>query len=117
MKYLRKLPGHRQYPSGIEWTVLKKLPIILAGGTAIPVFVSVGTRWFPPQGTISEVAKHIAAIDILAIAAVLMLWMTALGVAIVCFVVVLMKGPAYVADAYPLVDRDQPNARASRRRR
>jgi hypothetical protein len=39
-------------------------------------------------------------------------WTVVLTVAIACFIVVVAKGPAYVADAYPLPDdgRDEPKA-------
>jgi hypothetical protein len=35
-------------------------------------------------------------------------WTAVLTIAIGCFVVVVMKGPAYVADRYPLQDADEP---------
>jgi hypothetical protein len=38
-----------------------------------------------------------------------------LTVAIGAFIVMVMKGPAYVADAYPLEDADQPSPGQPRR--
>ena len=39
-------------------------------------------------------------------------WTLVLTVALECFIVRVMKGPAYVADAYPLPgERDEPGAR------
>ena len=108
MKYLRKLPNYRRQPSGLEWVILKKLPIFLLGGTAIPLFVSIGSRLYPQQGTAIQIAEHLTGIDILSIATAVTVWMAGFIVAIGCFVVVLMKGPAYVADAYPLSDSEQP---------
>ena len=39
-------------------------------------------------------------------------WTLVLKVALVCFIVRVVKGPAYVADAYPLpIERGEPTAR------
>ena len=81
----------------------------LAGGTLIPILVSLGSRLFPPQGPAAAVTKHIKTMDILAIATGLTLWTAILTVTIGCFVVIVMKGPAYVADRYDLIDADKPS--------
>ena len=39
---------------------------------------------------------------------VILHWTLVLTLAIGCAIVMLMKGPAYVADAYPLVESDRP---------
>lgn len=52
--------------------------------------------------------KAVQSADIMAIAAVVLHWTVMFTLAIGCFIVVVMKGHAYVADAYPLVDRDYP---------
>ena len=43
-----------------------------------------------------------------AVAAVVLHWTVLFTVAIGCSIVIVMKGHAYVADAYPLSDRDTP---------
>lgn len=108
MMLLKKLPNSRRSPPGLERTILRKLPQWLIGGTLIPLFVSLATRLSPPEGSTAQVAKHIATVDILAIAAGITVWTAVLTVAIGCVVVVLMKGPAYVADAYELIDAERP---------
>ena len=47
-------------------------------------------------------------IDIWVIAAVLLHWTVVATVAMYCFIVFVMKGPAYVADRYELPDEDAP---------
>lgn len=47
-------------------------------------------------------------VDITSIAIVVTVWTAVFTVAIGCFVVVMMKGPGYVADAYELVDTEHP---------
>jgi len=108
MNWLQKLPGYRREPPGMEWKLLRRLPLVLLGGTVIPALVCVGTRLWPPQGTALEVARHLQRIDFAAIATVVTLWTAVLTVAIGCVVVVVMKGPAYVADRYELSDSDDP---------
>jgi len=111
MKYLKKLPDSVREVSGLEWTVLKKLPLTVLLGTLFPLVMSLANRFFPPEGTASQIAKHIKSVDITAIATVVTVWTAVLTVAIACFVVMMMKGHAYVADAYELRDSDRPESR------
>ena len=50
-------------------------------------------------------------IDIYAAGAIILHWTVLLTVAIAAFIVTVMKGPAYVADAYPLNDSDTPSCK------
>lgn len=108
MKLLRKLPNSVREAPGLEWSVLKKLPLTLLLGTLIPLLISLGNRIVPSQGEALEVARQIKFVDIMSIATVVTVWTAVLTVAIGCFVVVMMKGPGYVADAYELVDAERP---------
>ena len=98
-RFLRKLHNRRE-PPGLEWTILKKLPMALLGSTLVPVFLAVGGRILPYQGAAMDAAKHVKHMDITAIALAITLWTAVLTVAIGCVVVIVMKGPAYVADPY-----------------
>ena len=50
--------------------------------------------------------------DYMMFGVVLLHWMLVLTLALACFIVRVMKGPAYVADAYPLPsEKDEPVAR------
>lgn len=104
MKYLKQLHGRRT-PPGMEWTLLKKVPTALVASTVIPLGVALMARLFPPPGSAEEVARRTSMIDILSIATGLTLLTAVFTVAIGCVIVHLMKGPAYVADAYPLNER------------
>jgi hypothetical protein len=111
MKLLRKLPNSVREAPGLEWALLKKLPLVLLFGTLFPLAISLANRWFPPEGSAVQIAKHVTTVDIMAIAAAVTVWTAVLTVAIGCFVVLMMKGPGYVADAYPLDDADRPGRR------
>jgi len=111
VKYLKKLPNSVREASGLEWTVMKKLPLALGLGTLFPLVMGLANRFFPPEGTVTQIAKHIKSVDILAIATAVTVWTAVLTVAIGCFVMMMMKGRAYVADAYQLTDSERPKSR------
>ena len=100
----------RHYPAGLEWVILKKLPMVLLGGIFIPLFMSIIVRLFPAAESVTEIAKQQTSIDILSVALFVVVFISVFTVAIGCVVVVLMKGPGYVADAYKVEDSDRPAA-------
>jgi len=108
MRWLNKLPGHRREPPGVEWRLLRRLPALLLGGTLVPVLFGVASRLWPPAGTPAALAAHLHFVDIVAIALIITVWTAVLTLAIGCCVVVIMKGPAYVADRYDLSDAESP---------
>lgn len=108
MKLLKRLPGSRREPPGLEWAVLRKLPMVLLAGTVIPALCALASRILTTGDSALEIAKQVQLIDYLAIGVVIFLWTVVLTVAIFCVIVLLMKGPAYVADAYDLPDSNHP---------
>lgn len=113
MKLFTKLHG-RQVPPGLEWQILKRLPKITLVGLLIPVAMAILVRVLPTDPGI-DIAKHVRSVDIFAIATAITFATAVLTVAIGCIVVYIMKGPAYVADAYPLQHSDRPAPRSTRR--
>jgi len=111
MKLFRKLPNSVREAPGLEWTILKKLPVTLLFGTLFPLAISLANRFLPPEGSATQIAKHVKSVDIIAIATAVTVWTAILTVAIGCCVVLMMKGPAYVADAYELEDSERPRTR------
>jgi hypothetical protein len=108
MNWFQKLPGHRRSPPGLERSILHELPKALAAGTLIPAFVYLFARYFPSPADGQTVERYLTDIGILAISVVATVWTAVLTIAIGCFVVIVMKGPAYVADRYQLQDADEP---------
>jgi len=103
-----KLPGYSRTPPGKERVILRWLPRVLLGGSALLVLPSLAVRvllmYKPEQNT----ATLVTTVDIHVISLLILLWIAAFTVAIGACVVLVMKGPAYVADAYPLVDIESP---------
>lgn len=85
---------------------MAKLPLFLAAGTAIPLFCYLIANLFPPTDITAE--KYVTGVGIAAVATALTAWTAAFTIAIGCLVVMIMKGPAYVADSYPLSDAEEP---------
>lgn len=110
-KYFRKLHEHRSAP-GIERAVWRRLPAALIGSVLLPVALSIAARLLPPEGTADEIHKATKLVDFFALGLCMTLLTAVLTVAIGCVVVMIMKGPAYVADAYELDTADAPAPRA-----
>ncbi len=94
-------------PPGLEMTILRKLPKALLIGTLLPVALSALVRLLPAPAGI-DTAKRVTSVDIFAVATGITLWTAVFTVAIGCVVVFVLKGPAYVADAYPIDDSPNP---------
>ena len=107
-KRWRRLPGSRTEPAGLERRVLARLPVIALAGTAACVAVSLFVRLLWWGDATYESARALQMVDIWVIAAVALHWTVVTTVAIYCFIVFVMKGPAYVADRYELPDEDAP---------
>lgn len=108
MKLFRKLHGRRT-PHGLEMVILRRLPRIALVGSLLPAALAVLVRIVPAQPGIDR-AKHIKSVDIFAISTEITFLVALFTVAIGCIVVYVMKGPAYVADAYPVEHADRPAA-------
>jgi len=106
MNLFNKLHARRE-PPGLEWQILRKLPRVTLVGLMLPVALAVLVRILPPEPGVN-LAKHIKSVDIFAIASAITFFTAVFTVAIGCIIVYIMKGPAYVADAYPLQHSDRP---------
>jgi hypothetical protein len=102
MKYLKKLDGFQRSPAGLEWQIWKKLPLILTVGTALPLLASAGAYVWDGLDPATQNARAVAQFFYVMLGIVMVHWTLVLTLAIGCAIVMLMKGPAYVADAYPM---------------
>lgn len=112
MNPFNRLPGSRRTASGLEWSVLKKLPAILLAGTflcgAFILLLQAGWLDLSEKGNLKA---QYATIGVM-----LFHWISMLIVALICVIVVIMKGHAYVRDAYPLPDDREAERPRSKRR-
>lgn len=110
MSWLNKLPDSIRSASGLEWTLWRRLPLILLVGTALPLAAAVALHLLTDAQSTAE-ARWLQTMDYVVAGVVVFHWTAVLTLAIGCVVVMLMKGPAYVADdPLELSHSDQPRA-------
>ncbi len=107
MQWLNRLPGPGvRAPSGLEWTLWRRLPVILTVGTALPAALAA-LMWAVAAMNPAFLSERQLWLWLYGLAGVVVLhWTLVFTLAIGCVVVMIMKGPAYVADPYPPVGRD-----------
>jgi hypothetical protein len=107
MSMLKRLPGFHRAPAGLEWTVLRRLPMIALVGTVLPIGGALVAALF--LGGDPASVKLAATIHILLASVLVLHWTVVFTAALLCVIVLIAKGPAYVADAYPLIDSNRPS--------
>ncbi len=107
MKWLNKLPGSVRSASGLEWAIWRKLPRILLAGTALPLLALGLLHWLSSDLDAAQ-ARWLQMVDYIVAGIIIFHWTAVLTVAIGCVVVMLMKGPGYVADGMEVSHSDHP---------
>jgi len=98
MNLFNRLPGFPRTPAGKERVVLRFLPKTFLLGTLLLAIPSLLARLITsPDGALA-----VTTTDIYVISLVILHWTVVFTVGIAAFIIMMMKGPAYVADAYPL---------------
>ncbi len=110
MNLFRKLHD-RVAPPGLEIKLLKAMPAAAIASIALPLSLAWGARLYVADAGYDNVGKTIKSIDIFAWSLSATLLTAVLTVSIGCIVVWVMKGPAYVADAYPVSHANRPARR------
>ena len=107
MNLFNKLPGYVRSAPGLEQRIWRRLPAILLWGTLLPLVLAGANRALAPAVSAPGGSEGALLLwDYMMYGVVVLHWSLVLTVALVCFIVRVMKGPAYVADAYPLPDDD-----------
>lgn len=105
---LTRLPDSIQCQPGLERYILRKIPLALPLGAALILAPSavlrIGGWGLHPQ----ELNAIISRVDMFALGVLLVYWNLMVAVTWGAFIVMVMKGPTYVADSYPLIDADSP---------
>ena len=109
MKLLNPLPGSRIEPAGLERRVLHALPAMLALGTLLPAAYVLALHLLALGGT-EALLRRVDMARYVATGAILLNLMVVMHAALLAGIVVVMKGRAYVADAYALPDSAKPRA-------
>jgi len=108
MNWLQKLPHTRRSASGLEWTLWRKLPLIALLGTMLPLLgLGLVHLLADPQASAAD-ARWLQMVDYFCWAVIIFNWAMLLTLAIGCVIVMVMKGPGYVADGYKVSHSDRP---------
>lgn len=111
MGLFNKLPGFQRTPPGMEREILRRIPAALTIGLAILVLPSLYMRLAGHSSW--DISQSVSMVDIYAMGAILFYCNVIAFIFFAALIVMLMKGPAYVADAYYFDDAEsprQPNA-------
>jgi hypothetical protein len=112
--WLRKWPGFQRSPSGLEWVLWRRLPFILLVGVSVPSAVAL-TAWLLGLGEVDAATQRDLTQWVYMMVGLVILHLTlVLTLAIGCVIVMLMKGPAYVADPYFLDGTQEPLQRKAK---
>lgn len=102
-----RLPGFARSPAGLERRLLRLMPRALVLGSVLLMAPPVLARLLD----LTSAAVGVAMVDLVSVSLLMLYWTALFTGAIAAFIVLVMKGPAYVADAYPLPDADLPSPR------
>jgi len=104
-RWLTRLSGFQRTRPGREWAIWRRLPAILFWGTVLPLLVGLLFWALEPSQPTPAQDRDLLLVQFRLIGLVILHWTLVLTVAIGCVIVMLMKGPAYVADGYPPPER------------
>ena len=104
----------RVEPPGFETKLLRAMPFAAVASLVLPLFVAFAARSYANIAHVENAAKLIKSWDIFAWSVGATLLTAVLTITIGAVVVWIMKGPAYVADAYPVSHAQRPAPRHSR---
>jgi hypothetical protein len=102
MNWLHKLPGTQRSPYGLECRVLRLVPRLALGAIVLPVLLSLLARLWAGDAYGEARARQLQQFDFMMLGLAGTSLMLIAGLGLVCVIIWLMKGPAYVADAYYL---------------
>ncbi|WP_153132767.1 hypothetical protein [Dechloromonas hortensis] len=102
MNLFNRLPGFPHPPASKERIVLRQLPKTFLLGTLLLAVPSLLARLTSSREDVLAVTTT----DIYVISLIILLWTVVFTVGIAAFIIMMMQGPAYVADAYPLQEAE-----------
>jgi len=108
MNLFNRLSGFERAPAGLEWVLIRRLPLIAFAGTAVPLLCLLAVRLAAAWANSDAAARLGMTFEIALASVAILYWTIVFTVALGCLIVVIAKGPAYVADAYPVPDADAP---------
>ena len=110
MNWFKKIPQSHRSATGLEWRLWRKLPLIALVGTVLPLLcLGLLHLLADPQASTAQL-RWLQMMGYVLGGVVLFHWSMVATVGIGCIIVIIMKGPGYVADGYRVSHSDQPRA-------
>jgi len=110
VNWFKKLPNSIRTASGLEWVLWRKLPWIAVAGTLAPLLCLGLLHWFLDIDNDAAQTRWLQMADYMVGGIVVLHWTLVMTVAVGCVIVMVMKGPGYVADGYQVSHSDQPRS-------
>lgn len=111
MDWFQRLPGFTRSPAGLEHKLWKSLPSVLGAGTLLCILVYVVAHAAALDLPTPQEQRALQVFDYQLLGALIVHVTLVLTVAIGCVIVMVMKGPAFVADAYEMETAESPRYR------
>ncbi len=105
---MKKNPDSVRAPAGLEWKLMKKLPKLTVVGLLGLLALWVIAQAWPFDGDPEKIAHMLRTFNYVLIGLAIFHLTMVLTVALGCFIVMIMKGPQYTSDSYPVQDAERP---------
>jgi len=102
MNWLHTLPGTQRCAYGLECRVLRLVPRLVLAAIGLPALLSLLARLWAGDAYGEARARQLQLFDFMMLGLAGTSLMLVAALSLVCVIIWLMKGPAYVADAYYL---------------
>lgn len=103
------VPDRTVVSTAFERNLLVRLPFVLVGGVLIAALAPALARLMAWAGVGAEPSASITTADIIGLSILGLTFSCVVVLAIGAVIVLIMKGPAYFADSYPLEDAERPD--------
>ncbi len=95
-------------PAGLEWRLIKILPKLCFTGLLALLLAWVLSQVLPFNGDSQQIARNLRTFNFTLIGLAIFHVAMILTVAFGCLIVMIMKGPQYTSDSYPVLDAEHP---------
>ncbi len=106
---MKKNPDSVRAPAGLEWRLFKKLPRLAILGLLVLLALWGASTLWPFDGEPQQVERMLRTFRYTLIGMAIFHLTMVITVAIGCVVAMVMKGPQYTSDSYPVQDAERPS--------